>query len=104
MPLYEFKCPACGREVESFQNLSEMNEPFHCSACHQQGKVVELKRLISMPAPPRIGPGVTPSSQEEWSAKEKDKLEKRSNEYDKSPAGQEEIHKSLKRAQKNKLL
>ena len=106
MPIYEFKCPECGREVEAIMSVAESAEPACCSECyHKDKKTVPLKRLISMPAPPRFGPG-TPgtSSQAEWSAKERAKLEARSKAYDKSPAGQEEIHKSLKRLQKNNLL
>jgi putative FmdB family regulatory protein len=106
MPIYEYECPDCNRRVESYTSLSESDEPVHCKVCFtDRNKKVLLKRLISLTAPPQFGPGQPgTSSQAEWAARQKSMLEKRSAEYDKSPAGQDEIHKSLVRARKNNLL
>jgi len=35
MPIYEYRCSSCGKEVEALQKLSE--PPLvECPACHQQ--------------------------------------------------------------------
>jgi len=42
MPIYEYKCQACGHELEAIQKISE--EPLQvCPACNNP----ELKKLIS---------------------------------------------------------
>lgn len=45
MPIYEYRCEACGRTLEALQKLSD--EPLkECSACGAEA----LRRLISAPA------------------------------------------------------
>lgn len=44
-PLYDFQCPLCGIEQEIRMKMNEPN-PF-CKECQ-----VELKKLLSKPAPP----------------------------------------------------
>lgn len=106
-PIYEYGCPNCKRQVEAYQTLSEAEQPSYCKVCYLVNdlKPVVMTRLISMPAPHQFGPGIPgTSSQAEWSAKQRAKLEARSNAYDKTPDGQEQIHKSLLRQRKNGLL
>lgn len=107
MPIYEYRCPKCFREVEEFTHLSEADEPRYCAKCYDiwDGLKVQLKRIVSMPAPPQFGPGAPgTSSQLEWSARQKAKLEARSNDYDKSPAGRENIEKSVARMKKSGIM
>ena len=45
MPIYEYRCDACGHELEALQKLSE--DPLRdCPECEDDG----LRRLISAPA------------------------------------------------------
>lgn len=42
MPIYEYKCTACGKQLEAFQKISE--EPLiECPTCHKN----TLNKLIS---------------------------------------------------------
>lgn len=42
MPLYEYRCDACGHEFEALQKISD--EPLiHCPACEAQ----DLRKLVS---------------------------------------------------------
>jgi putative FmdB family regulatory protein len=42
MPIYEYRCAACGHEIEALQKLSEAPLT-ECPACHKP----ELKKLLS---------------------------------------------------------
>jgi len=42
MPIYEYRCAACGHELESLQKLSDVPLSI-CPSCHQ----AELKKLVS---------------------------------------------------------
>lgn len=44
MPTYEYECPAHG-EFEEYHSISIKLE--HCPKCQEEGKVQEIKRLIS---------------------------------------------------------
>lgn len=35
MPVYVFKCPECGKEVEKFMRMSESNATVLCDHVHQ---------------------------------------------------------------------
>jgi putative FmdB family regulatory protein len=42
MPIYEYKCEACGHQLEAFQKITE-NPLTECPSCHKAG----LNKLIS---------------------------------------------------------
>ena len=33
MPIYEYRCPACGNEFESIRPVSRADDPIECKAC-----------------------------------------------------------------------
>ena len=35
MPIYEYRCPACGNEFESIRPVSRADDPIDCKACGQ---------------------------------------------------------------------
>ena len=45
MPIYEYRCDACGHELEALQKISDVSLT-HCPEC----KAENLRRLISRPS------------------------------------------------------
>ena len=35
MPIYEYRCPACGNEFESIRPVSRADDPIDCKSCGQ---------------------------------------------------------------------
>lgn len=91
MKLVDLNCPKCGREQKDVL-LGRDERPPGCQKC----KGVEMR--ISPPAIGfTVGPGRSQESRQDWAAKRRKQLEKRSRDWDKSPAGQETRAKSLAR-------
>jgi len=109
MPIYTYSCPVCQHEAETYQSVQEAfgkdSPDFHCKDCHAHDeKVVKMERVVSMPAPARIGPGRSDESKKDWADKRKRMLEARSLAHDKSPDGMEQRLKSILRLKKNGTL
>jgi putative FmdB family regulatory protein len=55
LPIYEFKCPTCGKILSKLCKMGEEGQNLECSQCGKVG----LKRLISGFASPGVSGGGT---------------------------------------------
>lgn len=91
-PLYDYVCPECNLSVEVLEDYDSKSK-HTCVDCGEK-----MFRAIGLPCPPRFGRGTPGSASEaEWSARQQAALAKRSNDYDQSPQGKEEIDKVKER-------
>jgi len=59
MPIYEFRCPRCGKRSEKLCKMGETGETLVCEVCGQSG----LQKLVSGFASPGVagaGPRCSP--------------------------------------------
>lgn len=95
MPLYDYSCWRCGL-VEEDVLVRPGKPPPMCPDCD-----IVMNAMAPLTASPVFGPGRSAESKHEWGLKEKERLTKRSLDYDKSAAGQAEREKSVDRLRKN---
>lgn len=58
MPLYEYKCPVCGKRTEVQRKIAEMDAPIGCETCSSpDGGAIPLTRIPTAPSP--IFPGAS---------------------------------------------
>lgn len=57
MPVYEYKCDACGHDLEVMQKMTEEPKKM-CPQCHKR----KLRRVLGAPAVIFKGTGWTPKS------------------------------------------
>jgi len=48
MPIYEYRCPKCGKRYELLRGYDEMNEPFSCETEHCGGIPVLVLSNVSV--------------------------------------------------------
>lgn len=93
MPLYDFVCPECGySEVDILTSAESLRL---CSFCG-----TPMGRSFPLPARHMLTKGRSAESQQTFMQKQTEILTKRSNDYDKSPAGKYERGKVLERLEK----
>ena len=51
MPIYAYKCPACGSELEAFRAMHLADKPFPCQKCPE--KAIRVLSPASIP-PSRV--------------------------------------------------
>jgi putative FmdB family regulatory protein len=56
MPLYEYRCGKCGRQVEELVAASDAEKPVKCPDCGRR-----MERLLSAPGGIRMGAGASGS-------------------------------------------
>jgi len=61
MPVYEYRCPKCKKEIELTQRITEMQAPICC----EDNCNVEMTRMISTTSFSLKGSGWTPNFAEE---------------------------------------
>ena len=54
MPLYEYRCKACGRTFEQLRRMSEADRGVECPECRSE----EVQRMLSTFATGGCGPSV----------------------------------------------
>jgi len=96
MPIYEYKCPVCGREYEKLHSYSESTEVL-CSHGRDMGMEVAIcRRIISRPG--LIAPGGA-----EGKCRTGKQIEQRNAEYARSSKGKDEHRANIEAARKRGL-
>lgn len=57
MPIYEYRCGACGRTIEQLRSLADADAAVECPGCGES-----MRRVFSAPAGIRIGTGKAPGT------------------------------------------
>lgn len=94
MPIFDLQCPHCF--ACKFDSLMKHDEKRLCVFCG-----TPMERLVSCPAPPVFARPTSAQGAYEWGMKERARLEKRSDAYDKSPRGQQERDEQIYKLRKN---
>lgn len=91
MPLYDIECPSCGGVVKD--HLAKADEALpSCPQCHVPYK--KLPSHVSF----AFGMPHAHASKMEWAQQRRTELEKRSNDFDKTPRGRNIRNESIARA------
>jgi predicted nucleic acid-binding Zn ribbon protein len=97
MPLADYQCPECAFFREDVLLKSSEPDPFiECSSCGTR-----MERCPPRVATPVFTAGRSAESRAAWGAKEKARLQKRSDDYDRSPRGSLARQEQIAKLQKN---
>jgi len=47
MPIYEYRCPSCGHEMEKLVSRTDVPPP-DCPDCAKKGNAIEMRKLVSV--------------------------------------------------------
>lgn len=92
MPLYEYECTSCLKRTEVHRSMDDRKRPTPCGSCGATATLV-----ISATSAPVIGPGRSSESRQDHATRNRARLLKRSQDWDKSPAGRAQRTASIRR-------